>query len=341
MPKTDSRYNTYADHFLGEKPLQLSEENAIYVNSHLNEVKKRSDQAYKDHKSILKNLFTHIDKPVLKITKLDIKKYFDEVLDPRQDIKASSKETMRGTLRSFFFHVESLLLDQEINYNNPVPSKKVYKFTKRNTDIIKRSEKKAKLLTKEQLLKILDYAKKNFTKNNKRMFIYFALSVCSGAREMEIATIKIADVNIKERYFETGFEKNARKSTKHIKEGLLFFFPKSFASYLKNYLLKLKNDNDVWLFPSTRTERHMSPSTPRYYYEKLREALGLADFSMHWFRHSLITYLKTNGCSLEDREMLLNHVPHRTQAKHYEHEEIAEKRAVYDKYFPYYEFPYF
>ncbi|MFX1499970.1 MAG: tyrosine-type recombinase/integrase [Promethearchaeota archaeon] len=341
MAKTDSRYNNYADHFLGEKSLELSKENALYVNSHLNEIKKRSDYAYRNHKSVLKNLFENIDKPILKITKLDIKKYFDEVLDPRDDIKADSKETMRANLRSFFYHVESLLLDQDINYNNPVPSKKVYKFTKRNTDIIKRSEKNAKLLTKNQLLEILDYAKKNFTKNNKRMFIYFGLCICSGAREMEIATIKIADVNIEERYFETGFEKNARKSTKHIKEGLLFFFPVNFTSYLKNYVLKLKNEGEIWLFPSTKgIESHMTNSTPEYYYKKLRKALGF-HFSMHWFRHSLITYLKKNSCSRENREMLLNHVPLRIQAKHYEHEEITEKRAIYDKYFPYYEFPYF
>lgn len=332
----ETKYGNYQDHFLGEKTLVLSKENAFYVNSYLTDVKKRSDSAYRNNKSVLKSLLNYSDIPIPKITKINIRNYFNDVLD-QKEIGLKTKETHRAYLTSFFYHVESLLLKNDIEYLNPVPNKKVYKFQKKVGDIVKQSEKMDKLLSKSQILQILDYCKKNL---NKREFILFALSTCTGARISEIRTIEIKNINLEERYFETGFEKNAHKSTLHRDEGLLFFFPKHLLAYLKNYIFTLNKRNEKWLFSSQKSEKFILSAGVEYIYRKIRTALGF-HFSMHYFRHSMITYLKKNKCPQEYREGLLNHEPSTTQGKFYEHLSIAEKREIYDKYFPYSNIVYF
>lgn len=335
-----AKSKSFVDNFKGEKPLILSNKtNYYYVNSYLAEVKKRSDGAYRNHKSALKSLFENIDKPVHEIYMWDIIDYFKDVLNPK-DVKHNYKETRRSYLKSFFEYVRGQLAAKKVNYTNPVPNHQIYKFLKRESDIKKKSEKNEKLLSKHQILEILEFCKKNFTRS-KKVFIYFGLCVSTGARFSEIRTMRIEDVNLKERFFETGFEKNAMKSTMRSDESLMFFFTKTFKIYLENYMIPLQEKNQKYLFPSpNKKESPISNYPIQYYYEKIRNILGF-HFSMHHFRHSMITHLKRNGCSLEDREMLLNHTPSSVQGKHYEHDEIEEKRAVFDKYFPYYSFPYF
>ncbi|KKK40162.1 MAG: Tyrosine recombinase XerC [Candidatus Lokiarchaeum sp. GC14_75] len=336
----ESKYKNYEDHFKGEKALILTNKtNQFYVNSYLVEVKKRSDGAYRNQKSALKSFFDYLDKPVDKIYMWDVINYFNDVLEGKSILK-DSKETRRSYLKSFFSYVQGTLASKQTIYQNPVPNYQIYKFKSRDTDIKKQSEKNEKILTKTQLLEILNYIKKNYTKN-KRTFIFFCLCECTGARYSEIRTIKIENINLEERYFETGFEKNAMKSTRTTGESLLFFFPDTFKTYLKNYIILCEKKGEKWLFPSPHNnQKHIGINGVDYYYQQVRKALGF-HFSMHYFRHSLINHLKRNGCSRDDREMLLNHVPSSTEGRHYEHDEIEQMREIYDKYFPYYSFPYF
>ena len=346
MGKTESKYTDYKDHFLGEKPLELSKKDRFFINSYLYEVKKRSDFAYRNHKCILKNLLENVHKPVLKINKLDIRNYFNDVLDVKKwinhdgkerHIKLKTKEAYRAYLTSFFNHVDSLLLKKNKSYQNPVPNKNVYKFTKRDIDTSNKSDRDKKLLSKEKILLILNYVRKNM---KMKHFIAYGLMICTGARCLEILTIKLKDIKLNERYFETGQVKNARKSTIHTGESLMFFYPENFRVYLKNYILSLK-ENEEWLFPSTyKKGSHVWISYVDYHKKNIIQKLGFK-FHAHMFRHSMITHLKNNGCLLDYREGLLNHCPSSIQGKFYEHPEIPEKRAIYDKFFPYKDFPYF
>ena len=334
---TKAKEKGFEKHFSKSFKTELKvpfKEDQTLIEQYLREVRNRSDFAYRNQKSVLTDFFEFINKPISSITRQDIRSYFNERVDAKE-IKMDSKNTYRSYLSSFFEFICSIYLD----IPNPVPNKKQYQFTQRSIDIKKRSEEKdSKVLTKQQLQQILNHC---YYSRSLREFIFFGLCICTGARYSEIRTIKIENVNIEQRYFETGFEKNAKKSTRTSKRSLIFFFPENFKPFLQNYVFRLSQQNHAWLFASKKDQtKHVSHTGIQYLYEKIRTKLGF-HFSMHYFRHSFITYLKRNDCSRETRETLLNHVPSGTQAKHYEHDEIFELKAEYDKYFPYYDISYY
>lgn len=351
-PNIEVKTQKLKDNFLGEKPLIMSPENQKFVNSYLSEVKKRSDKAYKVNKSTLKHFLEHINKSIPDITKVDIKHYFDNYLDKKVyhdkngnfiPIRHTTKETQRANLRSFFSHIESIFLDQDKNYFNPVPSKKVYKFKYLAKDIKKQSESNKEIFTKKQLLDILNHCKRNLnTIKKKKYFIFYGLLECTGARPSEILSIKIEDINLHLRYFETGFEKNARKSTLRSEKSLMFFFPKNFKIYLENYILTL-HENEKWLFPMQSSHSsipHLTHSGIQYTQRKIQQALGF-HFNLRFFRNTLITEYTKQGCPDGYREGLMNHAGQSVEWEFYIKLEPEERRDIYEKYFPYYEFPYF
>lgn len=316
------------------KSLKLKQEDINLINSYLFEVKKRSDQEYKNHKSLLYNFFNYVAKSILQINSLDILDYL-KYLDNR-NISYNSKKTYRSYLNSFFNFIQSNMLVKNINYINPMPPKNIFEFSKNYNDIKKLDIQKC--LEKEQIKNILIYLKNNYYNGRnikyQKVFILFTLAVCTGARQSELRTIRLKDININERYFQTGFIKNARKSTLKSNKSLVFFFPKKFKPYLNNYILKLIKNDKKYLFPGNKNE-FMTKANVDYYYVKIRKKLGF-HFTMHYFRHTLITNLIKNKCPLEIRELLLNHSSNSTQTRFYTHLSIEERRNYYDEFFPYY-----
>lgn len=326
-----------------EKPILISRENKPFLSSYLIEIKKRSDFAYRNQKSVLGQFFEYVyntleDKNVVEITKRDVKSYLNDIID-QKELRISSKNSYRSYLSSFFDHVEDLLDSDNIDFRNPVPNKKKYKFTQKDLDVKKQSEKDLEVLTKEEIFKILDFCYKNRKQHD---FILIGLDICTGARISEILTIKIKNVNLQERYFETGFEKNARKSTWRSKESLLFFFPERFEICLENCILSLQSLNkDVeWLFPNNKMDNYISFKRPYYLLNILKQRLGI-NFSYKYFRKTIITERMKMGCPDWASEGLTNHKGSSIQREYYIKLKIPEKRELYDKYFPYYSFPYF
>jgi len=269
---------------------------------------------------------------------IDVKNYFEIILD-KKNIKITSKETKRSYLTSFFYHIQALLLDRNIEFRNPVPTRQVFQFTQFENDIKKYSELKNNILPITQIEQILTYCRKNL---KKKYFIMFGLLISTGARHSEIRSIKLKNLHFKERYFETGFEKNARKSTLKSKKALLFFFPNNFSVYLKNYIYGL-NKKEEWLFPAVNIKSSASFLNNSAIYntkERIEKALGFK-FKLHSFRNSLITNRIKMECPLWLSEGLMNHKSSSVEGEHYIKLSISEKRDLYDKYFPYYSFPYF
>jgi integrase len=295
------------------------------VNDYLKEVKKRSDGAARNHKQVILKCLNYINKPISTITMIDVKQYFEKILDLK-DIKLLSKEAYRSYLKSFFYHIQALLLDKGINFNNPVPIKKVYRFTRHERDIRKISVEREKIFTNSELKYILQKAKQV----KFRDFMIFSILTCAGMRVSECLTIKMANINLKERYIETGFVKDARKSNR----ALIFFIPKRFVPFLEKYI-KYVGKNSTWLFKGRST--HYSVNS---WYGRVRKLYGDNFARSHSFRKTLITNRIKMGCTQLISEKLANHKSNTVEGEHYVKLSIPDRRKYYDKYFPYKFFPF-
>ncbi len=68
---------------------QITQYDLDMVNDYLTEVKKRSSGAARNHKHIIIECLIHINKPIAAITMLDVKRYFEQILDknPNNSVK--------------------------------------------------------------------------------------------------------------------------------------------------------------------------------------------------------------------------------------------------------------
>jgi len=304
----------------------IQNEDFNLVESYLKGVEKRSYPTYKNHKHIIIDCLNYIDKDIQKISMIDVKDFLENVID-NKPIKLDSKETYRSILTSFFYYVQSIYLSKNVEFRNPVPIKRVFQFRKNENDFTKISDINNNIYSKNDLLEILNTSKKH----RFRDFIIFSFLTIDGPRISETLSIRVENINLKERYFETGFTKNARKSNK----GLLFFFSEAFKPYLEKYMQFL-NIKSGWLFKGRNS--HLQTTS---FYMYVKKNYGEKYSRFHTFRRTLITNRIKIGCPLLISEMLMNHKSSSVEGEHYLELSINEKRDLYDKYFPYYDIPYF
>lgn len=309
--------------------------NDYLIKEFLKTIKKRSTGSYENHKANLRLFFDYIkNKNIGMVTMFDVRDYFIEILD-KQEIKISTKNTKRFMLKSFFDYVEKMFLEKNIIFPNPVPSTKIFDFTRLGQDIIRSSRKELKILSHEQIGEILYFAENSCS---ERDFIILLLIICTGARISEIRTILKEDVSFVDRFFETGFSIDARKSTLKKGESLIFFFPEGIIKYLKGYMKKLNFDNP-WLFPGYK-KNSISHQTAHNIYKDISKNIGI-NFSWHYFRRTIITERRKMGCPEWISEGLMNHTPSSVERESYIKLKISEKREYYDQYFPYADIIYF
>ncbi len=304
------------------------------IVSFLQETKKRSDGSLANNKTAIRLFFDYIKKPIQTITMTDVRNYFISYIDSRS-IKITTKNSHRYRLKSFFEYVKNILSEHGIDYENPVPSMNIFRFTKKKGDIKRISIEELKILTKNQISELMEYT---YTNQSLRDFILLGLVVCTGARISEIRSILINDLHIEERFFETGFVINARKSTLNKERGLLFFFPKKIIKYLKEYL-EIHSKDSEWLFPGYM-ENHISKSKTDIIYKKLSRKTNIK-FSWHYFRRAIITERRKMDCPEWLSEALMNRVPSTVERESYIKLKIYEKRELYDKFFPFYKIKFF
>lgn len=315
------------------------------ILDYLNEVFKRSTSSFKNQKSTILNLLNYLNKNLQEITMIDIKNYFDNVIDKKinnrnkKPISIDSKEAYRSYLKSFFDYMIGRFLEENIELRNPVPNKQIYKFAQLESDIQKQSTINDEIFSDQELIEILNLSKKK----SLRDFILYSLLIIDGARISEILTIKIVNINLKERFYETGFVKDARKSTRHSNKSLIFFFPEKFKPFLEQYINYIRKEN-LWLFPG-RTNHLSYGGFRNYVFDTHTKKMNYDKKyrSFHKFRSTLISNrLIKMECPLWISEGLTNHqITDSTQIKHYAKFTIKQKRDFYDKFFPYSNFPYF
>ncbi|KKL89820.1 hypothetical protein LCGC14_1910820, partial [marine sediment metagenome] len=306
--------------------------NSFFREKFLEEVKKRSPGSYINNKLVIRDLIKEIPKPFTEFTMIDMQNYFLEVID-NQKLKKTSKNSKRYMLMSFFNFIEKTLLAYKIEFSNPVPSKKIFKFSTNLEDISHVSDEELKILTINQLIKILDYT----YNTNLRDFILFGLDITCGARISEIRTIMIKDVNLKNCSFQTGFIPGARKTTLHTNKSLLFFFPVGFKKYMKRYLETFPNEK--YLFPGYKNNC-LSRDSAQKILDGVRKKTKIK-FTWHYFRRTIISMRIKKGCPKWLSKGLANHAPADVQEKSYIKLSIKEKRGYYKKYFPFGKISYF
>lgn len=315
--------------------------NRFFIDNFLEEVKKRSPGSFINNQIVIRDLIKEIPKPFQEFSMIDIQDYFIRIIDKKTirdteiNIKKNSKNTKRYILMSFFNYIQKTLLAYGIEFSNPVPSKKIFKFSTNLEDISHVSDDELKIVTIEQIKKILTYVYHDF---KLRDFILFGLTICSGARISEIRSIMKKDINLETHSFQTGFIPGARKTSLHTNKGLLFFFPSGFTKYIEIYLESCPKC-DKWLFPGYKDNCLSRPHAQNLLF-KIREKIDIY-FTWHYFRRSRITAMSKNGCPLVISELLLNHIPSSVEGKHYIKLSVKEKRELYDKWDPYKNISYF
>lgn len=302
--------------------------NEYFIDAYLEEVGKRSPGSFANNRLLIQKFIESIQKPFLDITMIDIQHYLINVID-KNKIKKSTKNSRRYMLKAFFNFIKKTMLLYNVEFNNPIPSKKIFKFTTNLDDIAYVTDPELEILNQGQIKKIVDYAKNNI---EMRDFILIGLTIFCGGRISEIRTIMIKNVNFQGCYFQTGFIPGSRKTTLHTNRGLLFFFPKAFRPYLQKYI-KSCNKCEEWLFPGYKNNA-LSRSTTQDIISKLRDILGF-HFTWHTFRRTRITEMKKMGCPLDVSEMLLNHSPTSVEARSYIKLSIKEKQKLYNRWNPY------
>lgn len=308
----------------------------IIINNFLDEIKKSSENYAALMESHLNKFFSFINKPILDISYKDVHDFLKEKID-QLDIKLKSKETYRHNINRFLKYCRNYYaINEGLDFHTIAPDKTIFKFTPKKKDFSSQRLVKKKILSKKQIETILDYIlnireyDKDLENNRLRDFCLFALCIVTGARISEIRTININDINLEERYFETGFVNEARKSSLDNQESLLFFFCKPIVIYLEEYINRISGKE--WLFPGLKG--YLSFGQANYIYKSIRKELEFK-FSWNYFRETIDNERANMEIRQWQADGLMNRSSSYQSGKNFSNLELKKKREIYDKYYPY------
>lgn len=118
------------------------------------------------------------------------------------------------------------------------------------------------------------------------------LLLFTGARRSEILTARWENVDVERRILTVPLSKSGR--VRHI--------PLSDAAL---QVLRGLPRETPWLFPSSRTDSHISSIFNAW--DRVRTKAGLKDVRLHDLRHSFASFLVNSGCSLYEVQKILGH----------------------------------
>lgn len=179
--------------------------------------------------------------------------------------------------------------------------------------------------TRKEIEQICQYFDNNF-----KYYVIFRLLIETGMRKGELINLRIDEVDIENRHIHSYMGKTMEKH---------YFISESFKLSLKRYLRERKrlNVGHDFLFSSSHKGRY-SDRIFNKLLEKARNILGIKKrITCHTFRRSINDFRKEDGCSLEDREVLLGHKSQNVNVSGYTKSDIVRYRDLYDKWNPYIE----
>jgi len=118
------------------------------------------------------------------------------------------------------------------------------------------------------------------------------LLLFTGARKSEVLAARWENVDLERRILTVPLSKSGK--ARHI--------PLSDAAL--QVLSEIPHKSE-WLFPSSRTDSHISTIYDAW--DRVRERAGLKDVRLHDLRHSFASFLVNSGCSLYEVQKILGH----------------------------------
>lgn len=261
----------------------------------------------------------------------DIFDFFKNDLNSRGN-KSESNRKWRVALNNYYEYIREFYLKSNLgNFTNPVPTSRFFQFDKSKDDLD--SDFEQKFLKYDVIEKVLKF----FYFTDFSMFIVVSLLAYTGGRISEIISIMIKDVDLENRKIISGRTPGFSKAGK-----VVIFIPQFFVKQLNNYI---ENNPfiDEFLFQTESNQMKkkygfIQGHTIRKKLRKVKKILNInVPINPHAFRDAINTERKEIGCSLEDRQNLLNQKPNTVNTIFYlkRFRNWKPLREKYDQYFPY------
>ncbi|MCD4666420.1 tyrosine-type recombinase/integrase [archaeon] len=211
----------------------------------------------------------YIKKQPEEIIEDDIKEYFADLTS-----KNLSSKTISLKISALKFLYDDILKKNVVNIKTPKTSKQI-----------------PEVLTKEEIIKLIDAAKNDKSK----LIIRFLYS--TGLRVSELTNLKINDINLENRESWVRGGKGGKDR--------FFQVPHSLVEDLKKYILTLPEE-EKYLFPGKNNT--ITPRNIQKIVENAAKKAGLnKKVSPHKLRHSYATHLLDEGVDIRLIQELLGH----------------------------------
>lgn len=273
--------------------------------------KKLSKNTKEAYEKDLKEFYNYINKDISNITDNDIRKYINYLSDNK--IKERSIARKIVSIRTFF---DYLMQYSKIKEN---PCEKI--------ESPKISKTLPKVLTKEEIEKLLNFDAKNAKEYRNKAMI--ELMYASGLRVSELVNLNVSDINLIDSYVKV-FGKGKKER--------IIPFSDITGEILDTYINQYRNS----LLKGYLTDKLFISSygkgiTRQAYFKILKDIAkkeGInKEFSPHTIRHSFATHLLSNGADLRSIGEMLGHENIKT-TQIYTHLSNTKIKNDYDEFHP-------
>lgn len=230
-----------------------------------------------------------------------------------QFLSSDLADTTKALRSRFILQFFKFLIDNKYNINLEKEIINKLKVHSKKPYILDESQ----ILTEKQVISLL-----NFKFKNRPLPIEQKLIICftfgGAARINEALHVKFKD--IKRGIYETGepYYRIFINDTKTNKHRITFIYFPYMVSIIDDYLKKI-GLIDINHYFITNTDKCMSYSTVRYWYDKLRKVTGISSLTSHKGRKFNISYRIAHGESISSVSMTSHGSPNSPALKHYLH----------------------
>lgn len=270
---------------------------------------KYSNNTIETYRYTLEEYIDIIKMDLKSVTQSDIENYL-KVLQKKDDPKTINHHL--NVLTSFY----NFLLIEGIIKKNPV----------QNIDKLKMKKKLPKVLSKEEIIKILDIDLVNaYSYRDKAML---ELMYSSGLRISELVNLKMYNIDL-----DLGMLRVMGKGSKERMVPIGEIANKYVSVYINEYRNSLNKKNSDYIFLNNRGTNISRQSFFKMLQKQAIKKNIKTSFTPHTLRHSFATHMLENGADLRSIQELLGHSDIST-TQIYTHVSNQIKKENYLKYHP-------